>query len=43
MDTVLSQLGGLSAFCKEMVWTWVDGKLFLPEQWFISEWQVNAG
>jgi SRSO17 transposase len=30
----MSQVGVFLAFYKEMVWTWVDGELFLPESWF---------
>jgi SRSO17 transposase len=30
----MSQVGVFLAFYKEMVWTWVDGELFLPEFWF---------
>lgn len=30
----MSQTGVFLAFYKEVVWTWVDGELFLPEHWF---------
>ena len=30
----MSQTGVFLAFYKDMVWTWVDGELFLPEHWF---------
>jgi SRSO17 transposase len=33
----MSQVGVFLAFYKELVWTWVDGELFLPEHWFTSE------
>jgi len=33
----MSQVGVFLAFYKEVVWTWVDGELFLPEHWFTSE------
>ena len=33
----MSQTGVFLAFYKEVVWTWVDGELFLPEHWFTPE------
>jgi SRSO17 transposase len=30
----MSQVGTFLAFYKGVVWTWVDGELFLPEHWF---------
>lgn len=30
----MSQVGVFLAFYKGVVWTWVDGELFLPEHWF---------
>lgn len=39
----LSQVGTFLAFANGLVWTWVDGELFLPERWFGSElaaWRV---
>ena len=30
----MSQTGVFLAFYKDVVWTWVDGELFLPEHWF---------
>jgi SRSO17 transposase len=33
----MSQVGVFLAFYKEVVWTWVDGELFLPEDWFTPE------
>ena len=33
----MSQVGVFLAFYKELVWTWVDGELFLPEHWFTFE------
>lgn len=30
----MSQVGTFLAFYKDVVWTWVDGELFLPEHWF---------
>ena len=33
----MSQTGVFLAFYKEVVWTWVDGELFLPEYWFTPE------
>jgi len=33
----MSQVGVFLAFYKEMVWTWVDGELYLPKHWFTSE------
>jgi SRSO17 transposase len=33
----LSQVGTFLAFFKGAVWTWVDGELFIPEQWFCEE------
>ena len=32
----MSQVGTFLAFFKGVVWTWVDGELFLPEHWFAS-------
>jgi len=32
----MSQVGVFLAFFKEVVWTWVDGELFLPEFWFTA-------
>jgi len=37
----LSQVGVFLAFFKGVVWTWVDGELFLPEFWF-SEAMAKA-
>ncbi len=33
----MSQVGTFLAFFKGMVWTWVDGELFLQEHWFTPE------
>jgi SRSO17 transposase len=33
----MSQVGTFLAFYKGVVWTWVDGELFLPEHWFSPE------
>jgi SRSO17 transposase len=33
----MSQVGVFLAFYQDVVWTWVDGELFLPEHWFIPE------
>jgi SRSO17 transposase len=33
----MAQVEAFLAFYKEMVWNWVDGKLFLPEHWFSPE------
>jgi SRSO17 transposase len=33
----MSQVGVFLAFYKELVWTWVDGELYLPEHWFTAE------
>ena len=33
----MSQVGVFLAFFKDVVWTWVDGELFLPEHWFTPE------
>jgi SRSO17 transposase len=33
----MSQVGTFLAFAKGIVWTWVDGELFLPEHWFTPE------
>jgi SRSO17 transposase len=33
----MSQVGVFLAFYKEVVWTWVDGELFLQEHWFTPE------
>jgi SRSO17 transposase len=30
----MSQVGVFLAFYKDVVWTWVDGELFLPASWF---------
>jgi SRSO17 transposase len=30
----MSQVGVFLAFYKDVVWTWVDGELFLPQHWF---------
>jgi SRSO17 transposase len=32
----MSQVGVFLAFFKDVVWTWVDGELFLPEFWFTA-------
>jgi SRSO17 transposase len=32
----MSQVGVFLAFYKDVVWTWVDGELFLPEFWFAA-------
>ena len=32
----MSQVGVFLAFYKDVVWTWVDGELFLPEAWFTA-------
>lgn len=42
----MSQVGVFLAFYKGVVWTWVDGELFLPEFWFteaMSEARKRAG
>jgi SRSO17 transposase len=31
------QVGVFLSFVKSDIWTWVDGELFLPEQWFTPE------
>jgi SRSO17 transposase len=33
----MSQVGTFLAFYKGVVWTWVDGELFLPAHWFTPE------
>jgi SRSO17 transposase len=33
----MSQVGVFLAFYKDVVWTWVDGELFLPQHWFAAE------
>jgi SRSO17 transposase len=33
----MSQVGTFLAFFKDVVWTWVDGELFLPQHWFTPE------
>ncbi len=33
----LCQVGVFLAFATETLWTWIDGELFLPEQWFAAE------
>lgn len=33
----MSQVGVFLAFYKEQVWSWVDGELFLPKEWFSPE------
>jgi len=33
----MSQVGTFLAFFKGVVWTWVDGELFVPEHWFAPE------
>lgn len=33
----MSRTGVFLAFYKDVVWTWVDGELFLPEHWFTPE------
>lgn len=33
----MSQVGTFLAFFKGVVWTWVDGELFLPKHWFTPE------
>jgi SRSO17 transposase len=37
----MSQVGVFLAFYKELVWTWVDGELFLPEHWFTPEMAIE--
>lgn len=32
----MSQVGVFLAFYKDVVWTWVDGELFLPKHWFTA-------
>jgi SRSO17 transposase len=32
----MSQVGVFLAFFKDVVWTWVDGELFLPKFWFTA-------
>jgi len=31
-----SQVGVFVAYAKEQTWTWIDGDLFVPEQWFTA-------
>ncbi len=33
----MCQVGTFLAFATESVWTWVDGELFLPKEWFNSD------
>src|SRR5215210_7318583 len=33
----LCQVGTFLAFATATLWTWIDGELFLPEQWFAAE------
>jgi SRSO17 transposase len=33
----MSQVGTFLAFFKGVVWTWVDGELFLPKHWFTPD------
>lgn len=33
----MSQVGTFLAFYKGVVWTWVDGELYLPKRWFTPE------
>jgi len=33
----LCQVGVFLAFVTDTLWTWIDGELFLPEQWFAAE------
>jgi SRSO17 transposase len=33
----MSQVGTFLAFYKEPVWTWVEGELFLPQEWFSDQ------
>jgi SRSO17 transposase len=33
----MSQVGVFLAYYQDVVWTWVDGELFLPEYWFTPE------
>jgi SRSO17 transposase len=33
----MSQVGVFLAFYKDVVWTWVDGELFLPKHWFAAD------
>src|SRR5215210_1669265 len=33
----LCQVGTFLAFATEGLWTWIDGELFLPEDWFAPE------
>jgi SRSO17 transposase len=37
----MSQVGTFLAFYKGVVWTWVDGELFLPQHWFSEEMAVE--
>ena len=38
----LCQVGTFLAFATETLWTWIDGELFLPEQWFAPELPPSA-
>ena len=33
----LCQVGVFLAFATDTLWTWIDGELFLPEPWFMSQ------
>ena len=33
----MSQVGTFLAYANGSVWTWVDGKLYLPKHWFAPE------
>lgn len=33
----MSQVGVFLAFYKDVVWTWVDGELYLPQAWFTPD------
>jgi len=33
----MSQVGTFLAFSKGVIWTWVDGELFVPEHWFTPQ------
>lgn len=42
----MSQVGVFLAYYKDVVWSWVDGELFIPEHWFeaeMSEERERAG
>jgi SRSO17 transposase len=42
----MSQVGVFLAYYKDVVWSWVDGELFIPEHWFgaeMSEERKRAG